>query len=165
MARYEKYRGLDFELTSAVIRHTEGRENFVKEYLVRFKYRLSNVYERLLDEDDAGIVKAMVLGDKNSLTGEIKGLYQRAGISHVLCISGLHISLLGCGLYLFLQGRLRPGRPRDKFYLTRLPAGIISLICLVLYGYMTGMGVSIKRALIMFAVMAAAIFRLRGEII
>ena len=156
MALYEKYKGIDFELTSAVIRSFRGRENLLKEYLVRLKYRLSCVYDSLLDEDDAGIVKAMVLGDKNSLDTEIKGLYQRAGISHVLCISGLHISLLGCGLYLFLQGRLCPGRPREKLYLTRLPAGIISLVCLILYGYMTGMGVSIKRALIMFAVMAVA---------
>ncbi len=156
MALYERYRGIDLELTSSEIKKVWGRGSFVKEHLLRLKHRLSSVFETLMDEEDAGVLKAMVLGDKNSLSPEIKGLYERAGISHVLCISGLHISLLGCGMYLFLQGRLIPGRQAERFYLARAPAGALSMTFLILYGIMTGMGVSIKRAIVMFILLTVA---------
>jgi len=156
MAGHERYKGVDFELTRSEVLKVSGRTDPVREGLFRLKHRLSLVYDSLADEDDAGILKAMILGDRNGLTDEMKDLYQRAGISHVLCISGLHISLLGCGMYLFLQGRLKRGRPSEKVFLTRLPAGIISMAFLILYGIMTGMGVSVKRAIIMFILMTIA---------
>ena len=156
MARHERYKGVDFELTRGAVVSVSGRHYPVREALLRLKNRLSSVYDSLADEDDAGILKAMVLGDRNGLTDEIRDLYQRAGISHVLCISGLHISLLGCGMYLFLQGRLKKGRPAEKVFFTRLGAGIISMTLLILYGIMTGMGVSVKRAVIMFILMTIA---------
>ena len=42
-----------------------------------------------MSENDAGLVAAMTLGDKSELDTEIKELYQVAGISHVLALSGL----------------------------------------------------------------------------
>lgn len=65
------------------------------------------------DEKTAGIVSAMVLGDKSGLSDEVKQLYQENGIAHVLAISGLHISLIGASLFFvlrkyFMQCRERP---------------------------------------------------------
>lgn len=48
----------------------------------------------LYPDTEAGILEAMLFGEKSELTAEVKGFYQAAGISHVLAISGLHISLL-----------------------------------------------------------------------
>ena len=45
----------------------------------------------------------MLLGEKSVLSEETKELYQNAGISHILAISGLHISMIGMGLYAFLR--------------------------------------------------------------
>ncbi len=146
LAAYEKLRGIDLELIKSEILCTKGRADPLKELLIRLKGKWSAVYDALYDEEEAGVIKAMVLGDKNSLEPEIKGLYQRAGISHVLCISGLHISLIGCALYELLK----------RLHLPRAPAGGISLIVLILYGLMTGMGISTKRAIIMFGVILLA---------
>ena len=46
---------------------------------------------------------AMTLGDKQELDPEIQMRYQLAGIIHILAISGLHISILGMGLYNLLK--------------------------------------------------------------
>ncbi len=89
LAAYEKLRGIDMEFIKSEILCTKGRADPLKEFLVRLKGKWSAVYDALYDEEDAGVIKAMVLGDKNSLEPEIKGLYQRAGLSHVLCISGV----------------------------------------------------------------------------
>ena len=71
---------------------------------------------------------AMTLGDKQELDPEIQMRYQLAGIIHILAISGLHISILGMGLYNLLK----------KMGLGIWPAGIFSLGVMLQYGIMTG---------------------------
>ena len=62
---------------------------------------------------EAGAFEAIVLGDKTNLDPELKMRYQMAGIIHILAISGLHISLLGMGLYNLLKKSVwvSAGRP------------------------------------------------------
>lgn len=63
----------------------------VRQYLLTLRKRVGEVYEQILDEKDSGLMQAMVLGRKEDLDGEIKELYQKNGISHLLAISGLHV--------------------------------------------------------------------------
>ena len=72
--------------------------------------------------------------------------YQLAGIVHILAISGLHISILGMGLYNLLK----------KAGLGIWPAGIFSLGVMLQYGIMTGGSVSTMRAVIMFLIAMGA---------
>ena len=85
----------------------------------------------------------MVLGDKRGLDEEIKELYQENSISHLLSISGLHISLLGGAVFLFLR------RLKISF---RFPL-IASSIILIIYGAFTGFSVSTSRAIVMMSVL------------
>lgn len=145
-ARFEKSRGIDFELTGSKVIKVSGKESRLREGLDRASYRLSSVYDSLFEEEHAGMIKAMTLGDRNAADPGLKALYARAGVGHVLCISGLHISLLGIFIYKSLK-RIR---------LPRAPAACLSLVFLILYGIMTGMGVSSKRAIIMFLLLMTA---------
>ena len=88
----------------------------------------------------------MVIGDKTLLDEETKRLYQTAGLSHIMAISGLHISVIGMTLYHFLRKRGLP------FGVSGLCAGVL------LYGYgtMVGMGVSVQRAVGMFVLLLLA---------
>ena len=90
-------------------------------------------------DKELGIILAMLLGEKGFLDNKIKQLYQIGGISHILAISGLHLSLLGMGLFHLI----RKLRCNIKF------ASLLSLGILFLYGYLTGFGVSTKRAFLM----------------
>ncbi len=49
------------------------------------------------------ISKAAVVGDRSSLDSYIYSLYNSSGLSHVLAISGLHVSLFSLNLYTFLM--------------------------------------------------------------
>ena len=94
----------------------------------------------------------MVLGDKQDLEPEMRMRYQLAGIVHILAISGLHISILGMGLYNLLK----------KIGLGIWPAGIFSLGVMLQYGIMTGGSVSTMRAVTMFLIAMGA--RITGRI-
>ncbi len=118
----------------------------LRENLLQLKKRLGEVYDAVFDEEDAGVVRAMVLGEKSALDSDTKNLYQKNGISHLLAISGLHISLIGMGLY-------RALRRLTGHY---LPAGIPSILLIVAYGWMAGASVSALRAVIMCALMVTA---------
>ena len=43
----------------------------------------------VLDAEDAGLLEAVILGDKADMDSDIKKMYQRAGIAHVIAISGV----------------------------------------------------------------------------
>lgn len=68
-----------------------------------YEKRANDVIRHSIRDD--GVLSAMLLGERGSGCRD-KSLYQRAGIAHVLAISGLHISLLGMGLYRLLRKRL-----------------------------------------------------------
>lgn len=114
--------------------------------LNKIKDHLIQVYNSILSEKEAGIIVAMVLGSKHLLDDEIKTLYQGNGISHILAISGLHISMIGAAVYLLLR-KLRMGL---------YGATILSILFIYSYGILTGFSVSTKRAVIMYSLMLMA---------
>ena len=114
-----------------------------KEWLYRLRKQVQEVYATKLPEREAGVLSVMTLGDKGMLDAEVKKLYQQSGISHVLAISGLHVSILGMGIYRFLRKR-RMSYPG---------AGILAGIVVLLFGQISGMELSTRRAVLMFLVM------------
>ena len=66
----------------------------VREVVEIWKTEMMKRCEKIYPDAEAGILEAMLFGEKRELSGDIKELYQAAGISHVLVISGLHISFL-----------------------------------------------------------------------
>ncbi len=110
-----------------------------------FRDRLYHVFP----EKEASVMSTMLLGDKSNLDKEIKALYQRNGIVHILSISGLHITLIGMSIYKLLR---RVGLPLWV-------ASICGAVILLLYGIMTGMSISACRAIGMYLI------RMFGEIV
>lgn len=110
--------------------------------------RLREYYQETLNEKDAGILSAMVLGDKSLMEGELKTLYAEAGISHILAVSGLHVSMIGMTLFSSLR------KARQSYHVSCLASGI----CLSLFCLMSGLSVSALRAGIMFLLFLIAQF-------
>ena len=94
-----------------------------------------------LGEEDGALLSAMCLGEKSSLDEEDKSLYQRNGISHILAISGLHLMLLGMGVFRGLKIILGSNRQVTA----------VSIIIMSVYCVFTGNSISTIRATIMFA--------------
>ena len=143
-ASYYKNEGYTGILNAENIRIVKEEESFSPDiYLHRLNLAISDKYKKILGDKNAGSLSAMVLGDKRGLDEEIKELYQENSISHLLSISGLHISLLGGAVFLFLR------RLKVSF---RFPL-IASSIILIIYGAFTGFSVSTSRAVIMMSVL------------
>lgn len=111
-----------------------------------FRERAREALKQFCTEKDAGLLSAVLLGDKTQMDEEINDLYQKNGIAHLLAVSGLHVSLIGMGLYRLLR-RLGLGFGW---------AGVWSGGLLFLYGTMTGFGPSVFRACLMLACSFAA---------
>ncbi len=89
---------------------------------------------------EASILADLLLGERAGLDEDIKKLYTRCGIAHILSISALHVSIIGMGLYGLLR-RLRVPVP---------VSALIGASVLIIYGIMTGMSISAMRAIGMY---------------
>ena len=72
-------------------------------FLARLRSHCAAVLDRVCKEEDAMIFKAILLGDMRAMEPDIKEMYQKNGISHLLAISGQHLTIIGGGLYLMLR--------------------------------------------------------------
>ena len=144
-ARYYRTMGIDYRMQGEVVEYLHG-EPGVAEYLygLRKQYK-ENIYY-YLPEKEAGILTAMLWGDKSGLEDEVKDLYRNGGILHILSISGLHVSLIGMAVYKFFRKCI------GKY----VPSAVSGFVILFLYGMITGFGVSTVRAVVMFGVMLGA---------
>ena len=129
----------------------ERGENYwpVREFLYNLRLKLEERLYRALPESQAGILCALLLGEKGGLDDQVEELYRRSGILHILSISSLHITILGMSLYELLR------RLRIPVWMSAL-AGCILLL---LYGAFTGFGLSACRAIGMYLI------RMLGEVI
>lgn len=67
-------------------------------------YELKSAIARVFPEDVSGFITALSTGDKDALPNGTYASFQRSGISHVIAVSGLHISFLA-GLLAILLGK------------------------------------------------------------
>ena len=101
---------------------------------------------RYLPEDTASLCISILLGDKSVLSPQVKRDFRRVGVSHVLAVSGLHLSVMCSGLLGVLQSmRVIPKRRY-----------VIALVLIVLYMGMTGFSPSVMRAGVMWMIACIA---------
>ncbi|MBE5757536.1 MAG: ComEC family competence protein [Clostridiales bacterium] len=115
----------------------------------------SSVKELLLNnlsEDNANITYSILFGEKQGLNNEIKEVFSYAGISHILAVSGLHISVL-VGIIYFILSKLK----LNKY----VRVGILFFI-LLFYSYLCSFSPSVVRASIM-AILSAICFMYQIE--
>lgn len=140
LRQYYKSLGYLYYIEEPEVISVAGGKNRIVYRLDSLKTSLKAVYRKCCTATDAGVYVAMVTGDRSDMDSTVSELFSAAGIGHILAISGLHISLIGMGLYRLLRriGFLCP------------MSAIISGIFVVLFGVMTGNSVSATRAIVMF---------------
>jgi len=143
---YYTGQGLFAEISALRITILDERISGFGQGMFMLKQRLRKSITMLYPEEKAGVLTAMILGDKDLLSEEVETLYRQAGISHILAISGLHISLLCIGLFHGLRKLTVPPK-----------AATVAAICfLVCYLMLTGASTSSLRVGIMCLIMFGA---------
>lgn len=72
-------------------------------YFKTLNRKLCRWVEDILPSPESGLAKAVFLGDDSDLDGVLYNWFQRAGITHIFVVSGLHVSLMAGGVLLFLR--------------------------------------------------------------
>lgn len=140
--KYYNYQGIFLVVNDGAIIEKGKSRSFFAELIKRVKMRLQKACSAVFSEKESGIISAMLLGDKAAIDKDTKRLYQINGIAHILAISGVHIGMLGMCLYNFLRRRI------GSYQI----AGVISVLLILAYGYLTGMANSCARAVVMMIV-------------
>ena len=99
-----------------------------------------------LTPDDAGMLNAMLFGDRSRLNHETRLGFERTGSFHLFVVSGMHVAVLA-GLLFWLCRKLR---------LRHSLSTAVTITLIAAYALLTGFGVPVQRALLMTAVFLIA---------
>jgi len=112
----------------------------------------------------AAVLKALILGDRTAISPEIRDRFNRAGVGHVLAISGLHIGIVAMVAFFLAYQLLSLVRPLLWRAWTRKAAAVVSLLPVCIYGLVSGMSPSTQRAVIMVsAFLLTFLFEREGD--
>jgi len=117
--------------------------------LLATKNVLIESLEDLFSETSIPIAKALLIGEKGSLTENTKEDFRRSGLSHLMAVSGLHVVFVVSPLLLFIP--FTYGKPVYRHALFGAIVGV-----LILYSGITGNSASVLRAALMFGVYSFA---------
>lgn len=79
----------DYFMTGCGITLVEGSYNHFAQFIFVLHHKLSGIIAQGLPSQEAGILQAMLLGEKGNLDPDIRNLFSRNGIAHILAISGV----------------------------------------------------------------------------
>lgn len=89
-----------------------GQSESFRARTARLQAALSRALRKGMAENTGGVLAAMVVGDRGHLTSTLRSAYRGAGLSHVLVVSGLHVTIF-CGL---LDALPHKERERSRAY-------------------------------------------------
>ncbi|MDE7289101.1 MAG: competence protein ComEC family protein, partial [Oscillospiraceae bacterium] len=153
---YYKAKGLFLRINKVSSFDYVPRESFsAKRVLYNYRDKIIGVIGNEMDTDGKAVMEAMLFGDKSELESTQKTLLYRAGIGHLMAVSGVHLSVVCSFFWLFIS-RL----PIGKYF--RFGLLLVPILCFVT---MAGFSNSVIRAAIMtIIVYGATIFRRRADV-
>lgn len=141
--KYLSYQGIWVELgTGKVELIKRGRGNPLMKWAYRSRDRMVRLIEHLLPQPQSAVLKAIMLGDKDSLPAEVKNTFLKTGTGHILVVSGLHVGLIFFILFVFFRTL------GLSFELTSL----LVMPLLAYYAVLTGLRPPVARATLMAGV-------------
>ena len=140
---YWRAKGYDYKFFADAITVQEKSKGSLRESFFAWKDKLEVVYDAIFPTKEAGIIKAMLMGDKEDVSEQTRYIYKQAGIAHILAISGLHISIISMSIYYLLTNLLKQSRRKSS---------AIAMAILPLFIVFTGFSPSSVRAAIMVMV-------------
>jgi len=100
------------------------------------RHRIRQVIDRNLSGAPAGLLKGVLLGEKRGVPDSVRTDFARAGVNHVLAVSGLHVGLIAAVVFFVLR-TAGAGRSLTSW---------LTIAALALYALVTGMPASVLRA-------------------
>jgi competence protein ComEC len=130
----------------------ENSSRTIKGYATSLRQNIITKLEQAnFGNAELGIIQALLLGQRDTISTETYTDYKNAGAVHILAVSGLHIGIL----LLFLEFMLRPMEllPNGKTFKL-----VIIVVLLWGFAFLAGLSASVIRAVTMFSFVAYALY-------
>ena len=147
LARYDIYSVMYRPKIGSALGVLTGPQSIYKR-LIRFKQKLKLIIDSNLPEPAAGLADAVLLGYRRTVEREDLDIFARVGLSHMIAISGSHITILSAMIINFL---LALGLHRRR-------AIRLIFIFLFLYPLVTGLSASAVRSAMMGGLAFLAVY-------
>ncbi len=112
--------------------------DFPENIVSKIKNYILDIGDRCFSRDVSALFKALIAGDRSDFSDDLNNDLRKSGLSHIACVSGLHISILGMAIYEKL-------RSKNKMF-----GAVAAIITVLMFTLITGVSPSTVRAVIMF---------------
>jgi competence protein ComEC len=136
------------EISSITILNSES--NFFENMIHQIRIAIDNQIRKYHSHETAALLRGLLLADRGEINYETKTQFIKAGVVHVLAVSGLHVGYI-IMIFLFLFGRF-------NIYMS----SILTIIGLIFFMLITGVPPSVFRATVMATVLIMAILANRS---
>ncbi|MHB0991186.1 MAG: DNA internalization-related competence protein ComEC/Rec2 [Burkholderiales bacterium] len=138
----------------------------LSERVARPHYLIDRLREHIADRIDrilagkpyAGVLKALAIGDQSGIPAAQWQLYQRTGITHLISISGSHVTALSGLMFAIVYGTWRRSVRLTLWLPARRAAAVGGALTATAYVLLAGFGVPAQRTLYMIWVVALALW-------
>ncbi len=117
-------------------------EDKLYNFVGRVRNYVRNTLSSVFGGDICGLLTALTTGDKSGLSEDFSNNVMGAGISHIIVVSGLHLSIIMNGIF----------NLPDNFFYNRYIRCAVSIILVFLITAVCGFSMSIIRAGIMYLI-------------
>ena len=153
-----------FATATGPVEIAHGCDSGLRAYVDTLRHRLrEGMLRRFVDAEGkimpyAGVAIALAVGDQNAIPDAQWRLFRMTGVTHLMSISGLHITLLSGLMYALVYALWR----RVAWLTLRVPAvkaaALAGLLLAVVYTLLSGFGIPAQRTLYMIAVMVSGVW-------
>jgi competence protein ComEC len=149
-------RGLSFATTVSdgryVVPMGEGKLGLVGRALEKIRGPLRNYMHGRLPYNVSPIYSALILGERQEVTPELREPFDRAGVGHIMAVSGLHLGLVAWLFYMAFRWLLSLSYRLTLMTDIRKLAAVLTTVPVIGYGLIAGGQISAQRAMIMVLV-------------
>jgi len=120
--------------------------------LEKIRGPLRRFFIERLSDTISPIYSALILGERQGLTSELREPFNRSGVGHIMAVSGLHLGLVAWLSFMSLRWLLSLSYRLALMTDIRKFAAIVTTVPVIAYGSITGLQVSSQRAMVMVLV-------------
>ena len=123
-------------------------------YVVALRHSIRNKLSYLMANREGGLSVALVTGDKSYLLNDVKTAFMYSGTSHIMAVSGLHLSVVTGALFFILKSL----KVKEK------TSSVVCIAAVIVYMALAAFSGSVTRAgIMMIILLSARLFSMRGD--
>ena len=156
--RYDYELDMDIKGFSCAAAVSDGRQivpmgsgelGVFRDILEKARRPIRHLFQDNLSPQNQALFRALILGETQNITQQMREPFNIAGLGHFLAVSGLHIGLVGWLAYALFKGLLSISYRFALQIDIRKLAAIMTCVPVIMYAFLAGFQVSSQRAMIM----------------